>query len=184
MFWATALSFLVTKFLGFEEQLIQSLEASKPEVKEQADLVGPKVVNFIMAHPGLLLLCILPVISLVTWFFFRKHKINYAESFTLNAFLMGQLSILGLSINAGYYFMKDMPLTYLAMLGALQWGFWCTYYAWTYGQFFQGSRKVWVWIKAILSLLLGYAAMILLAMGLVFIMLLLFKPQIDAWLAN
>lgn len=184
MFWATAVSFLVTKLLGFEEQFIKTLEAQQPEAREQAKQMGPKLMNFIMAHPGLLLLCILPVISLVTWLFFRKNRINYAESFTLNAFLMGQLSILSLSINAGYYAMKNMPLQYIAFLGVLQWGFWCTYFAWSYGQFFQGSRKVWIWAKAVFSLLLGYGLMILF-MGLIaFITIYFFKSQLDAWLNN
>jgi Protein of unknown function (DUF3667) len=183
MVWATAIGFLVTNLLGFQKNLLDRLE------KEQGSTVkthefGQKLMSIITEHPNILMLLILPAVAFSAWVLFWKKRLNYAEHFTANAFLMGQLSILGILTNIGYLFWKDINVSMLAAIGTIQWLVWGLYFGWAYSQFFQQPRKIGLWLKGALVLILGYMFMILVVGLIVVTALALFRPQLEALFSN
>jgi hypothetical protein len=55
MIWAAAISFFIAHFLGFQEHLVQRLQAES-EAKGRSTQSTQKLVEFIMGHPNILML--------------------------------------------------------------------------------------------------------------------------------
>lgn len=183
MFWATAISFLLSHYIGFQERLLQKIQENQVD-KPQSQQFGRKITDLIMGYPSLLILSILPGIALCSWLFFRKKRYNYAEHFTINAFLLGEITLLSVIINILYLLWKDISLDQVAIIGTMQWLFWATYFGWAYGQLFNQEKKWVAWIKGIAVLFLGYVVLIILISIAAGIVLSLFKPQVEQWLSN
>lgn len=183
MIWAAAISFFIAHFLGFQEHLVQRLQAEN-EAQGRSTQSTQKLVEFIMGHPNILMLMTIPTIAFCAWLFFRKKRLNYAEYFSINAFLMGQLSIFSIATNIGFAFWRDLTPQHLALIGVLQWCVWTTYFGWAYSQFFNQPKKVIAWLKGVFVLMTGYILLILIIGLLATTVMYFFKPQIEAWLAN
>lgn len=179
MFWASAISFLIINLLGFQEKLIKRLEAEQGvTVKQHA--FGQKFADFVMGHPSLMMFYILPGVAFCSWLLFRKKQLNYAEHFTLAAFLMGALSLISVFTNLVYLTMQNANLNQIAIIGVVQWLVWITYIGWVYSQFVEQPRKVGAWLKGALVLIGGYTVMILLSVLVASTMLYFFRDQITA----
>lgn len=183
MIWASAISFLIYQLLDFQERMIQQLEMELGQPK-QSEQMGQKIGAFLSSHPSLILLCTVPSIAFIAWLLFRKRKYNYAEYFTLNAYLMGQLSVLSILISLVYYFMDHFTLQTLSIIGGLQWVVWLLYFGWAYSQFFERTNKILAWIKGILVLLGGYALLIMVVTLLSKAVLFFYRAEIEAWIAQ
>jgi hypothetical protein len=184
MFWATAISFLVLHYLGFEEKLLQQIQARQgnPTNLPQQQHFAQKLSEMIMGHPSILMLSLLPGIGLCSWLLFRKRGYNYAEHFTIGAFLMGELSLFSVLTNLIFMYGAKFEITQMAVIGSLQWLVWAAYFAWAYRQISPEGKKVVTWIKGIGVLFLGYFVMIVVTMLGIATALTLFKPQIETWM--
>lgn len=182
MFWATAISFLILHYLGFQEKLLQEIQARQgnPTNLPQQQHFAQKLSEMIMGHPSLLMLSLLPGIGLCSWLLFRKRGYNYAEHFTIGAFLMGALSLFSIFTNLISLYATNFEITQIAIVGSLQWLIWATYFAWAYRQIFPEGKRIVTWIKAISVLFLGYFVMIVVTTMLVATAFILFKPQIES----
>lgn len=182
MFWATAISFLIFHFVGLDQDLKQKLESQQsPMTSAKAQIMSQKLFQMVTEHPAVLLLLMIPMITFWSWLLFRRKGYNYAEHFVLNSYLMGELSLATI---------VTAPISkILSNYTTTTWGitlfsvsFWVIYYGWAYGQFFLSPRKIAIWLKGALSVLLGYVFMIFMISILLFFIVLFFKSQLEAWL--
>jgi hypothetical protein len=179
--WATAIAFLANHYLGFQERLLDKLDAEQ-KGGAHSRAMGQKILDFASAHPSLLMLMTIPTLALVGFLFFRKQRYNYAEMFTVNSFLMAEMNLLGILSGVIIVSIGAFDLKMVTIMGVLQWGVWSLYFGWAYSQFLNQPKRIWAWIKGISVLFLGYGVMILLLAVLVAIIIHNFKPQIEAWL--
>lgn len=183
MFWSTAISFLFTHYAGLQDKVLKQIE-NQSGAKPNTPQLGQKLSDFITGHPSLVILFILPAIAFCSWLFFRKKGYNYAEHFTVSAFLLGEMSLFSILISAGYLWLDRITLAQMAFIGSFQWVLWLIYYGWAYQQFFEGKQKFKTWLKADLVLIAGYTLMILVTMLLISTILFWYKPQVETWLAQ
>jgi hypothetical protein len=183
LFWSTATSFFINHFLGFQSRLLQRLEEAEQHTAEQ-QATNEKLANFLTTHPNILMLMIIPTIALVSWALFRKRQYNYAEYFTMNAYLMGFLSILSIFINAFYYFWDSLNAQQLILIGVLQWMCWAVYYSWAYAELFEKPRNIKLRLGGVLTLFLGYIVLILVIAAIASTVLYFYAPQVKAWLSQ
>ena len=182
MFWATAISFLIFHFVGLDQDLKQKMESQQSAMTSaKAQIMSQKLFQVVTDHPAVLLLLMIPMITLWSWLLFRRKGYNYAEHFVLNSYLMGELSLAAIvtapiSKILSNYVSTTWEITLFSVI------LWVIYYGWAYGQFFLSPRKIGVWLKGAISVLLGYVLMIFAISILVFIVVLFFKSQLEAWL--
>jgi uncharacterized protein DUF3667 len=67
-------------------------------LKHNADSVIPGSESFFAKYISVLIFLLIPVLSLVTWLFYRKNRYNYWEHFLINTYLAAQLNIILLLI--------------------------------------------------------------------------------------
>lgn len=177
--WATAISFVMFHFLGNDEVFIQNINNQHPEsIKSPA--VSEKLSAFLFANPSLIQLLIIPTIAFSSWLLFRKRGYNYAEHIVICAFLLGELSLFSLFTGLVVKVFAQHSLM-LSILGILNFGVWFLYFGWAFGQIFQPGKKLWIWIKGGLAILLGYMILIILISLIIQVMVVLFRPQIEQW---
>jgi len=185
MLWATAISFLVIHFLGFQEKLIEEIALSQGSGNEEKSVqMGKNISDFLTRHPSLLMLSLLPGIAFCSWSLFRNKGFNYAEHFTIDAFLMGILSLASIITSSGFAFISEGSFNQMAIIGSLQWVVWAAYFAWAYRQLFPEGNKFVIWIKGILVLILGYLVLVIIGSVVLASMILTFGPQVESWLSN
>ena len=184
MFWSAAISFLVFHFIGLDQDMMQKLEEQNSGVASaKAQLLGQKLFQLVTQHPAIILFLMIPLIAFWSWLLFRRKGYNYAEHFVLNAYLMGELSLASIiTAPLSKVVTKFASSTVEVALFSLV--FWVVYFGWAFDQFFQSNRRIRVWLKGGLAILLGYFLMIFVVSILVFIVLLFFKPQLEAWLLH
>ena len=180
MIWTTALNFLIFHFLGLDQAMMQTLQE-----KQGNNKLGMEFSRYIFDHPSLVLLLLIPNIALFSWLFFRRSGYNYAEHFVLNAFLMGEVSLIGVISNPVYKLIGyDSNPTMFYASTAVQMVVWVSYMGWGYTQFFQPRRKWTGWLKSVLALLSGYFLLIIVVSILVGLFVALFWPWIKPFVVQ
>ena len=183
MFWAAAINFLILHFIGLDREIIQKMAEQQPKNNAKANELGQKFGSFLMEHPSIMLFCMIPAIALCSWLLFRRRNYNYAEHFVLNAFLMGEVCIASVLTVPVSKFLNDVssstaPVTLFGI------GIWVVYFGWSYTQFFPSQKKFWVFFKGGLSIFLGYLMMILFIGIAVILLVVIFRSQIEQWMAS
>jgi hypothetical protein len=94
-----------------------------------------------LKYPSLLIFLMIPVLSLVTWLFFRKKEYNYWEHFLVNTYIAAYLNIflLGISIfqYLKYYFTKSYSVNFSFFMV-----FFMFYYGITFGTLMHEKKAV------------------------------------------
>lgn len=178
MIWATALNFLIFHFLGLDEDMVQAIKTDGASSGAQAFQV--KFTQYLFDHPAIIMLLMIPNIALFSWLYFRKRGYNYAEHFVLNTYLMGEVSLLGLLTNPMIKFFGGTQdnLHLKITLASLVW---LVYVGWAYVGFFRPERRKWLyWLKAVLAVLSGYVAMLLLVSVLTALLVIAFWPMLKS----
>jgi hypothetical protein len=67
-------------------------------IENNSGAVVPGGENFFEKYISVLIFLMIPVLSLVTWLFYRKKRYNYWEHFLINTYLAAQLNIILLLI--------------------------------------------------------------------------------------
>lgn len=84
-------------------------------------------------YPSVLIFIMIPLLSLVTWFFFRKNRYNYWEHFLINTYLAAYLNIFFLLINVfrviKYYTTGGLSVNYTIFMFIFM-----AYYGHTFGR--------------------------------------------------
>ena len=181
MFWAAAISFLVFHLVGLDRALMEKIAAQQQENNPVGQQLSQKIFQLFSNHPAVLMFLMIPLIAFWSWLLFRRQAYNYAEHFVLNTFLMGEVSLASIFISPISRLISNFSTTSWPMT-LFSTGVWVLYFGWAYSQFFQQSKKIGVWLKGGLTILLGYLLMILLIAVLVMVVIIFFKPQLEAWL--
>lgn len=174
MLWATALNFLVFHLLKLDELMMNRIEEQQANNK-----LSIEISRYIFDHPALIMLFMIPNIALFSWLYFRRHGYNYAEHVVLNAFLMGEISLIGTAMNPVYKLLgygTNPNIFYTSTI--IQMAIWMSFTCWGYTQFFQ-TRRWWVtWLKGILAILSGYFLLIILMSIMVSLFIIAFWPLV------
>ncbi|MCC6463082.1 MAG: DUF3667 domain-containing protein [Saprospiraceae bacterium] len=171
MLWAAALNFLVLYYFGIYQEILNQISAQAGKDVSQVALV-----QYIFRYPSLMLLLLIPNIAFFSWLFFRKTGYNYAEHIVLNAYLMGEVAILGIVVNPLVTMMSPLPaLTYLTYAAK---SLWVLYLLWAFGKIFPHQR-IWLrWLQGLCIVALGYGLLIVVFSLLATVIILAFKPWI------
>jgi len=182
MFWAAAISFLIFHFIGLDQDMMQKMgeqQSSNPIGQK----LSVKIFKLLSDHPAIMLFLMVPLIACFSWLLFRRSRYNYAEHFVLNTYLMGELSLASIVMGPVSKWLNSIFTSTLAV-PMFSVGIWVIYFGWAYGQFFQPAPKIWIWLKGGFSILLGYLLMIICISIFITVMIIFFRPQLEAWLAN
>lgn len=115
------------------EKVSKDMEAARLQTKLASD--NSKIITLAMV----------PVLALLTWIFFRKQKINYAENLVFNIFLMAQLLVFfQLACILPFLVKPSLAWLYVFLYMVGSWAY-CFF---AYKQFF-GERWRWVIPKGI-----------------------------------
>lgn len=183
--WATAISFLVVKLLGFQEYIINQVKAQQNLQDNTPALERvQKMSDWINAHPSVIMLFTVPFIGLASWLLFRKRGYYYAEHFTAAAYLMGMINLFNIFVTLILLMFKHLPLQQLTMLGSVQWLFNLIYFGWAYRQWMDGDKPAWTRFRGAMVIIGGYLLMILVTALITSTVLTFFRSQVDAWLAR
>jgi hypothetical protein len=182
MFWASAISFLLFHFIGLDKDMIQKINEQQGTTSPMGQQLSQKIFQVFTDHPAIMMFCMIPLIAFWSWLLFRRKGYNFAEHIVLNTFLMGELSLASIVTLPISKLLSSISTTTLPMT-LFSVGVWVVYFSWAYSQFFQ-QRKIGTWLKGGLAILLGYFFMIVFISILTVVVVLFFRPQLEAWLAN
>ncbi len=106
--------------------------------------------SFFENYPSLLIFLLIPILSLITWLFFKKNMYNYWEHFLVNTYLAAYLNVFFLLLNVfqflKYYFTQGYEVNYTVFMF-----FFMAYYGFAFGQLMAAPGRR---IKHIVMLLL------------------------------
>lgn len=182
MFWASAISFLLFHLIGLDKDMAQKISEQQGASNPIGQQLSQKIFQVFTDHPAIMMFGMIPLIASWSWVLFRRRGYNYAEHFVLNTFLMGELSLasiitLPISKLLGSISTTTLPMTLFSV------SLWVVYFSWAYSQFFQ-QRTIGIWLKGGLAILLGYLFMIILISILTVVVVIFFRPQLEAWIMN
>lgn len=156
LFLVVAASLLLyTKEDLFDRNPLVVKQDSKPELQNA-------IFDWIFGHMALVILGMIPFISLVSKWLYKKAKLHYAEHFVLNTYTMAGMTLLGILVNGlgkilgfGVKSVESMALS--MSLSSL-------YFAWIYVEVFNTRHRWHGGLKAASTCLLGYLLYLLFAM--------------------
>lgn len=182
MFWTSAISFLLFHLIGLDKEMAQKIAEQQGTSSPIGQQLSQKIFQTFSDHPAIMMFLMIPMIAFWSWLLFRRRGYNFAEHFVLNTFLMGDLSLASIATLPISKLLSSISTgTLLMTLFSL--GIWVVYFSWAYAQFFQ-QRKIGVWLKGGLAILLGYLFMIILVSILTAVVVIFFRPQLEAWIMN
>lgn len=139
---------LITEFAIFEQSVLFYEEPTS--VRGEAFLEA--FFAIFTKYLNILQLTTVPIFALFSWLFFRRRDYNYAEHLTMNAYVLGESTLLYLLLTPVAYYSINV---YLLLAGAS-----IIYYVWAYISFFGGKR--WsVFFKSLVAISLSYLILIL-----------------------
>ena len=107
-----AINLLINFWLGIDDMLQQSLQPAVVDQsfeQAQIDAADQKFDAWLNA----LVLLLLPVFALLTSWLFKKYRKNYAEHLIMNAYMMGQQSLITSFTHFIFYFFPALFVIYL-----------------------------------------------------------------------
>jgi hypothetical protein len=133
---AAVLSHWVNAALQAKIRINEAPVKALPAAKHGVNYFIYQVSPFFDKYPSLFFLCMIPLVSLLTWLYYKKRGFNYWENIILNTYLTAQFNIC-------------LILLYLFVLTSGRQGFSFTpwlivffsYLGFAYGQFFSYQRK-------------------------------------------
>lgn len=183
LIWATALNFLVFHLVGLDKEIMDAVVQQQGQAVPSAGAKAfqAKFSQYIFDHPAIMIFLLIPNIALCSWLFFRKSGYNYAEHFVLNAYLMGAVSLFGVVLNPLTKFVGTGMVGLFAKT-SVNVVLWMGYVGWGYIGFFRPERrKWWCWLKAVMSILAGYALLIVVISILLMLFILLLWPWVKPY---
>ncbi len=182
LFWAAAISFLVFHYVGLDEQMLQQFSKQPDAKTPDSQKLSQKLMLLVTGHPTVVVYCMIPMIALFSWWLFRRRPYNFAEHFVLNAYLLGELSLMSVITSPLARFFSNMNSSaWVTTAPSLV--IWAVYFGWAYGQFLQ-SNSIWVRVKGVLAILLGYLLLIICVALFTALVIVLFRPQLEAWMQH
>ena len=122
---------------------------------EQAK-INQQAMEAMRPYLNLIYLVVIPFLSFVSWKFFRKKDLNYAEHLVANAFLLGGITVLGFFTMGFYYFFPSYMTISVAFGGVI----YTVFFTYGYKRLFQIS-VLEAFIKSLFGYIFGYLLMML-----------------------
>jgi Protein of unknown function (DUF3667) len=119
------------------------------------------IAPFLNRHINLLIFLNIPLLALFNRLLFRRHNTNYSENLVLAAFASGERSIFFSLFIAPVWVIFHPPFYPLLIFYLLCWS---CYYGWASSQFYSG-KKVFSFLKGVLSTLLTQVVTTILVSG-------------------
>lgn len=154
----SAINLLINFWLGIDDLLQASLQ---PEILEEEFGAAKMqaVDQQFDSWMNILVLLLIPINSLISKWLFKKHEQNYAEHLILNAYIIGQQSLISSFTQFVFYFFPALFSGYLAFNFLVS----LLYNTYLFNQLFnEGINKTF--LKAILIGVLGIAAFFILVL--------------------
>jgi hypothetical protein len=135
----TSLAAILSHFVisAIEHKLaVSGVQEHKTAAQGSLNYYIDKVTPFFHKYPSVLFFITIPILSLVTWLFYKKRGFNYWENIVLNTYLTAQFNICLVALylfvlitgSTGYSFTPWLVVFFL-------------YLGLAYGQFFSYKRK-------------------------------------------
>jgi Protein of unknown function (DUF3667) len=127
-------------------------------IKEGVDFQIGATKNFFANYPSILIFILIPLLSLVTWFFYKRKKYNYWEHFLVNTYIAAFLNVFFLIIGL-YQFIRYYITDYY---GQVNYGFFIAlfmaYYGYAFGILMEepGSRLRNIFINLAMNFFLAF----------------------------
>ena len=165
----TTVSSLLNTWLKY----LRSTSHQTVEASTNSNASFDNFVHYITTHPGISLLGIVPLISLITKLFFKKKGYNYWEHTVINTYVVGTVNIFYIVFTLFKIILSSeslpSPIPLISLFIIL------TYLSWAYYQVFSNYKnKWWTLIKCIITPVLAFFLIIVLV-GVVFGLLKYFK---------
>ncbi|RYE18450.1 MAG: DUF3667 domain-containing protein [Sphingobacteriaceae bacterium] len=146
-------------FVALKNKVFHLPAADPSHLAKQKPLA--ELTHFIQSHPGLSLLILVPFISLINQWFFRKQKYNYWENMVINTYVIGNLNliyIVGKFLEVLIFRTNERNIIRVAMELCF-----FGYMVWVYFQVYRGGEALWkTWVKCLLAPVAAFIMIVIL----------------------
>ncbi len=147
----TAVNLAFSFWFGIDDLLQESLQPAQIERNLSTDEIKQADQRFDTWLNALVLL-LLPVFSFFTMILFSKKKNNYAENLIMNAFMMGQQSLISAFVQVIFYLIPSLFFIYIPFNFILG----LTYNTYSFRHIFGEN----IWLTLLKALLLGLIGLV------------------------
>jgi hypothetical protein len=117
----------------YGEYMRQTMPKNATNGQLEAARMSSQIMVWGTKHQTLIMMCLIPVVSGFTWFFFRKWGHNFYEHVIINAFLNAAVLVLTvLFLIPIQYFLRNQPLLFGVLPAALSALLTMTVFVWMY----------------------------------------------------
>ena len=117
-----AINILINFWLGIDDLLQQSLQPEFIDEQFDSDRIAAADQRFDTWLNGLVLL-LLPFFAGITYYLFKTYRVTYGEHLIMNAFMMGQQSLITSFTHFLFYFMPGLFSIYIIFNFAIGLGY-------------------------------------------------------------
>jgi hypothetical protein len=113
--------------------------------------------NIFVKYPSLLIFLMIPILSFITWLFFKKKNFNYWEHFLINTYLAAYVNVFFLVLSIfqfiKYYFTQNYSVNFTVFMV-----FFMAYYGFAFGSLMAspGKRYRHIFIICIMNFFLAF----------------------------
>ncbi|MBK8705957.1 MAG: DUF3667 domain-containing protein [Saprospiraceae bacterium] len=141
---------LMAATIDMEKILMQSSQFTGVALTPEAVEMQKKTYEVMVKYMSLVYVALIPIMSLGSYFIFKRYKFNYAEHMVANSYLYGQLSLLSL-VTVNLYRIPD----WISIGGVISFFATLLLSAWFYKSWF-GLGWLRAVVLTIIALLLSY----------------------------
>lgn len=155
----TALSLFFFSGKSFKDGVVAGMGT---DTNERAQAAMKQFFDFVDSNMTLMVIILIPILALVSVWFFRKKRLNYAEFLVLCAYYTAASTLIGIPFSAILKYNSAIEGVWLKIFGLLMALVYFVYFVWAYVLFFEEDRAIVVAIKATLVYTIAYLLYILL----------------------
>lgn len=91
-------------------------ESTAEQIPQKVKMLSDIFSNLFEKHYSILILCAIPLTSLITMWFFKAEKLNYGEHIVMNSYIQGHQILLSIALIPFYFFFNESDIRL--------WSFW------------------------------------------------------------
>lgn len=123
-----------TTAIGAVVSQVAPSEKDRDEIKQEIKQRTEKPLALVMENTKLITLLFIPMLALLTWLFFRKSGVNYAENLVLNVMISAQLSVLFFGIAIAFLILPSFVIFWMLLYYLINWVYSFIVYKQFFGQ--------------------------------------------------
>ena len=151
----TALSMIFFSVDQFQQGLHDGWGSTNDTRTAEMLAYQDKLAGLITKNMTLLVVGMIPVIAMVGRWFYKKHKVNFAEHVVLNCYMVSAGSIIcsPLLFAAKFLGGENMLSNRIILASTF---LYVAFYVWTFSTLFPERNRLWTWIKAAVTYIFAY----------------------------